>query len=380
VSRPGEINAWSRIAASRLGKAARGLVGLAGELLHKEGSRGIETKSDLEKTFVEELRPDLFRIKVPLPDSPLKFLNSYVVRSDRRNLVIDTGLNRSVCLAAMKSGLEEAKIDPDRTDFFITHLHADHFGLVSRLKSASSRVFFNRPDAEIIEAWSGWEPMLASAAANGFPEMELRRAIESHPGFRFSSEWVPELNILNDGDLIAAGDYRFQCIHTPGHSLGHTCLYEPEKKLLVAGDHILIDITPNIQCWAEAQNPLQDYLDSLDRVFDLDVELTLPGHRRLIADHRGRIAQLKRHHLGRCDEIQGILADGPLTAYAVASRMRWDIRCERWEDFPIAQKWFATGEAIAHLRYLEAGGQVERAREKQLFIYHADPQPGAKVS
>lgn len=351
-----------------------------GKLLHKE-HRGIETKPDLEKTTVEELQSDLFRIKVPLPDSPLKFLNSYVVRSRRRNLVIDTGLNRSVCLAAMKSGLAEAKIDPDRTDFFITHLHADHFGLVSRLKSGSSRVFFNRPDAEIVETWSGWDPMLASAAENGFPETELRRAIESHPGFKFSSDWVPELSILNDGDRIEVGDYRFECIHTPGHSLGHTCLYEPEKKLLVAGDHILIDITPNIQCWSEAQNPLRSYLDSLDRVFGLDVALTLPGHRRLITDHRGRIAQLKGHHFQRCEEVRGILgSDGLLTAYEVAARMTWDIRCERWEEFPIAQKWFATGEAIAHLRYLETGGRVTRVREKERFVYRAETRPGAGAS
>lgn len=323
------------------------------------------------KTSVEELQPDLFRIKVPLPDSPLRFLNSYVVRSAGRSLVIDTGLNRGVCLAAMRSGLEAAKVDPDRTDFFITHLHADHFGLVSRLVSGSSRVFFNRPDAEIVEAWSGWGPMLASAAENGFPETELRRAIESHPGFKFSSEWVPELNILNDGDRIEAGGYRFQCIHTPGHSLGHTCLYEPDKKLLVAGDHILIDITPNIQCWSETQNPLKNYLASLERVSDLDVSLTLPGHRRLIGDPRGRIAELKAHHLRRCDEILGILAGGFMTAYELAARMSWDIRCERWEEFPIAQKWFATGEAISHLRYLEAEGRVTRVREKRIFLYQA---------
>jgi glyoxylase-like metal-dependent hydrolase (beta-lactamase superfamily II) len=231
--------------------------------------------------MVEELRPDLFRIKIPLPDSPLKFLNSYVVRSAGRNLVIDTGLNRKACLEAMKAGLEELKIDPDRTDFFITHLHADHFGLVSRLIAGSSRVYFNRPDAEIIEAGPGWDFMLAYAAENGFPEEELRRAIEQHPGFKFRSEWVPELNILQDGDIMDVGDYHFTCVHTPGHTLGHTCLYEQEKKILVAGDHILIDITPNIQCWSEIQNPLKSYLASLDLVRDLDVDLALPGHRRL---------------------------------------------------------------------------------------------------
>jgi glyoxylase-like metal-dependent hydrolase (beta-lactamase superfamily II) len=319
----------------------------------------------------EELRPGLFRIQVPLPDSPLKFLNAYAIRSDSRSLVIDTGLNRRVCFEAMKAGLSQAKIDPDRTDFFITHLHADHFGLVSRLISASSRVYFNRPDAEIIEAWPGWGPMIAYAAANGFPEDALRRAIEQHPGFKFSSEWVPELNILRDGDAIDAGAYHFRCVHTPGHSLGHTCLYEEEKKILVAGDHILIDITPNIQCWSEGQNPLKSYLASLDRVRDLDVELTLPGHRRLISDHRARIAELREHHLRRCEEIQRIMANGAMSAYKIASRMTWDIKCDSWEAFPLAQKWFATGEAVAHLRYLEEQGRIGRRREESLFRYHA---------
>jgi glyoxylase-like metal-dependent hydrolase (beta-lactamase superfamily II) len=321
--------------------------------------------------MVEELRRDLFRIMVPLPGSPLKFLNSYVVRSAERNLVIDTGLNRDECFAAMRAGLQELNIDPNQTDFFITHLHADHFGLVSRLISASSRVYFSRPDAEIIEAWPGWSPMLAYASENGFPEDELHRAIEQHPGFKFSSNWVPELNVLQDGDVIDVGEYHFRCLHTPGHSLGHTCLYEPEKRILVAGDLILIDITPNIQCWSEAQNPLKSYLESLDRVHALDVEITLPGHRRLITDHRRRIAELKAHHTERCNEIWHIIRNDRRSAYEIASRMTWDIQCDGWASFPLAQKWFATGEAISHLRYLHEQGRVARMRADRLYVYQA---------
>jgi len=46
--------------------------------------------------------------------------------------VIDTGLNRKECLEAMETGLREIKVDLGKTDFFITHLHADHFGLVGK--------------------------------------------------------------------------------------------------------------------------------------------------------------------------------------------------------------------------------------------------------
>ena len=145
----------------------------------------------------------------------------------------------------------------------------------------------------------------------------------------------------------------------------------PGQQLLVAGDHILIDITPNIQCWSEIQDPLKSYLESLERVHDLDVELTLPGHRRLITDHRGRIAELKEHHSKRCQEILGIIRNGDLSAYEVASRMTWDIKCDNWGAFPLAQKWFATGEAIAHLRYLKEKGRIGRTRGNNSYRYHA---------
>lgn len=321
--------------------------------------------------MVQEVRPDLFLIEVPLPDSPLKYLNSYVVRSRQRSLIIDTGLNRKKCLSALSEGLSEIGVDLNRTDFFITHLHADHFGLVSKLATPTSQVFFNRPEAEFIEAKGWWEPMLAAAAKNGFPDEELRKALEQHPGYKHSSEWVPDMRLLKDGDPIDVGDYHFTCLHTPGHSMGHTCLYEADKKLLVAGDHILIDITPNIQCWYEKANPLGDYIDSLDRVFKLEVDLVLPGHRRLIDNHRARIDELKRHHQDRCVEIVDILDQETLDAYQVASRMTWDIKAESWEAFPIAQKWFATGEAIAHLHYLEEKGRIQRLSDGDRIRYTA---------
>ena len=59
--------------------------------------------------MVEALAKDLFRIKVPLPDTPLKYLNAYVVRSPERSLVIDTGLNHDACLDALRAGFA-----PDR--------------------------------------------------------------------------------------------------------------------------------------------------------------------------------------------------------------------------------------------------------------------------
>ncbi|HEA70172.1 MAG TPA: MBL fold metallo-hydrolase [Desulfobacterales bacterium] len=321
--------------------------------------------------MTEEVFPNLFRIEIPLPDSPLKSLNSYVIRDVDRNLIIDTGLNRDECHEAMQKNLDELGVDLKKTDFFITHLHADHLGLVSRLLTDGNKMYFNRPDAELIEAWTGWDWIVEYAKKSGFPEDELRAALDNHPGFKFSADWMPEPCILKDGETVNIGDYRFKCIETPGHTKGHTCLYEPTKKIFISGDHILNDITPNIQCWSDEENSLDLYLSSLDKVYDLEVDLVLPGHRRLFKNYKGRIDELREHHQKRLDEILLILSKRSETPFQVASGMTWDIKYDSWKEFPVSQKWFATGEAIAHLRYLEEKEMIFRETENEMIVFSA---------
>lgn len=310
--------------------------------------------------MVQEIESELFCIEVPLPGSPLKYLNSYVVRSPGRNLMIDTGFNHKACMEAMLSGLKRLGIRMEDTDIFVTHFHADHFSLVPELKTPATRVYFNRLEAELLENWQGFGTMLDNADRHGFPRSSLKSALDAHPGSRFGVSWAPEALILSEGKQLSYGDYTFTCIETPGHTLGHICLYEEEKKLLVSGDHVLIDITPNIQCWRDNENPLKNYMESLKKVAMLDVRLVLPGHRRRFSGLVSRVNELISHHEHRLNEILEILENDSSTAYETASRMSWDIRAESWDDFPLAQKWFATGEALSHLRYLEETNQIRR--------------------
>ena len=320
--------------------------------------------------MIEEISAGLFRAEIPLPRNPLKYTNSYIIKSPDRNLIVDTGLNRKECMDAMQEALDETGVDLSRTDFFITHLHADHFGLVGSLAEEGSKVYFNKPDADVIFSGGSWDNMIEFARISGFPEDMLDDALNKHPGYKYSSQMNFTLSLLEDGDGLSIGDYNFTCVQTPGHTWGHTCLYDAGKKLFLSGDHILIDITPNIQLWSDRDNPLEQYLASLDRVAELDIELVLPGHRRVVTKCNERIEELKTHHRDRADEILDILEGRSLSAYGVASKMHWDIDAESWETFPIPQQWFATGEAIAHLKYLEDRGEI-RSEKREGKVLHS---------
>jgi glyoxylase-like metal-dependent hydrolase (beta-lactamase superfamily II) len=309
--------------------------------------------------MTEEILPDLYRIEVPLPRNPLKSLNSYLIKAQGRSLVVDTGMNREECKREMLSGLEKLDVDLKKTDFFITHLHADHIGLVASLATDTSKIYFNQKEVSIVNSERRWqetyEPFYRS---HGFPADELERAVKGHPAQRYGMKHHVNFCALKEDDTIEIGDYSFRCIETPGHSPGHMCLYEADKKILVSGDHILFDITPNITYWLEMENALKEYLANLGKVYKLDVNLVLPGHRNIWNNHRRRIRELQVHHQTRATEALSALKSGAKTAFQVAPYLTWDIDCSSWELFPPPQKWFAVGETIAHLKYLEGEGMV----------------------
>ncbi|MBI5015913.1 MAG: MBL fold metallo-hydrolase [Deltaproteobacteria bacterium] len=327
--------------------------------------------------MVDEVLPELFRIEVPLPENPLRSINVYVARGVERSLIVDTGMNRAECRAALSQGLRTLGIDAGCADIFVTHLHADHIGLAKAFARPGTTVFLSRTDRVWLEAWTGWEAFFPLAEAHGVPVPELKAEIASNPSLAFEREWLPEVSPVDEGRVFAVGDYRFECVETPGHTPGHMCLYEPRAKVLLSGDHILGDISPNITTWLPGRNPLKEYLDSLEKASHLEVDLVLPGHRRLFRDHRARIAELQVHHWARLDEVLALLSRRFLTAFELASEMTWDLKGS-WASWPLAQKWFATGEAMAHLVYLEAEGAVVRDDGDRIVFSRCSPSACAR--
>ncbi len=324
----------------------------------------------MPETVIEQIKDDLFRAEIPLPHNPLKATNSYIIKNDKRSLVIDTGMNRNECKEALSGAFRQLEIDLEQTDFFVTHLHADHVGLVAEFSAPGAVIYFNEPDASVLLRADLWQLVCSQAEKHGFPEGLVNQAIDSHPGQRYSPQGPVNFTMVEDGDLLSYGKYDLQCISTPGHTRGHTCLFEPRHQLFFSGDHILGDITPNISTWLEASNPLGVYFESLDRVYSLEINLVLPGHRSLIKNCRQRIDQLKEHHRLRLAEVLQIVRDrGSGSAFDIASAMTWDFAASNWEEFPLMQKWFATGEALAHVHYLEYEGKLKSGLQDNTLIF-----------
>jgi glyoxylase-like metal-dependent hydrolase (beta-lactamase superfamily II) len=307
--------------------------------------------------MIEEIAPSLYRVQVPLPNNPLKSVNSYFIKTSDRNLIIDTGLKAPECKETLTSAVAKLKIDLERTDFYITHFHVDHLELVSFLASETAKIYMNSKEAALLSRPLGWEVFHSFYLEYGFPEDEMQKMERNAmtQGYQ-SGEFRLNFVALKEDNILRIGDYSFRCIETPGHSPGHMCLYEPDKKILVAGDHILFDITPNVTGWPAMRNALNEYLKSLDKIYTLDVDLVLPGHRNIENNHRRRIRELKEHHQARADEILTALGQEQKTAYQIVPKINWDVSYTSWNQFPTPQKFFATGEVIAHLEYLNGEG------------------------
>lgn len=329
--------------------------------------------------MVAQHAENLFSIPIPLPNNPLKNLNAYVLIG-HRNLLIDTGFRLDACRNALMSGLSELGISMDNTDIFLTHLHSDHTGLAPEIAKPGTQIFIGEHDLNHMPGRQNtfsWRDSDRRFAAEGFPKSLLQVLTEKNPAQRLSPVPYDGYIPVKDGEIFSYGGHSFQAIWTPGHTPGHLCLLETSTGICILGDHVLFDITPNITRWHGVPDSLGDYLQSLQHMEAMPVTLPLPAHRAVHTTFQARCQALIRHHRQRCEEILRILSgQAPMTAWDIAARMTWNIRCHDWSDFPTPQKWFAVGEAMAHLDHLIALGMVERTLVQSLYLYSSLQKEG----
>lgn len=322
--------------------------------------------------MLNKIAENIYCKEVPLPNNPLRHINVYIIKGeDDRGLIIDTGFNRPECEAALQEAFDELGIESP--DVFITHLHSDHVGLVPKFAGEGSTIYASEIDGEIINFEVGnlyWYILDDMFIKYGFPPADFGRNTDIHPGRKYVHESRIDFHYVEDGDVLEYGGYKLEVVATPGHTPGLVGLYDRKHKIYFCGDHILGTITPNITIEISADNPLADYLKSLEKVEKLEVEKLLTAHGTPVPDMYERIDELKKHHEARLAEVQKILGTEWKTAFECARDMTWEIECRNWDEFPAPQKWFATGEAISHLQYLYSVGRVERDElEGDIYYY-----------
>lgn len=327
----------------------------------------------IEDTMIQEVVTNCFKIVIPLPAALLGSVNAYLIKGPDRNLLIDTGLNVEMCREVMSNALDVLGVNLRKTDFFITHHHADHFGMLSALATDGSVIYIHASDVETIKkiaSHSVLDELKRFLVVSGFHEQNPNKLMPSDVENNYHLPDSCSLHLVKGGDELLIGDFRLLCLHTPGHTNGHVCLYETNKKFLISGDHLLGDITPSIQLRNDTENPLEAYLSTFGRLATLAVDLVLPGHRSNFNNYTERIEQLQKHHKNRENEVLAALTKKSKTVYEVASQITWNIaECNGWDTVSSLQKLFATGEAMAHLKYLESSGRVRKIMKGPVMVY-----------
>lgn len=329
--------------------------------------------------MIQEITKDFYLAKIPLPKSPLKDLNCYIIKDSEYNLLIDTGFNQPECKQALLEAAAELKLDWHRTILFITHLHSDHCGLAYFLQGLGARVISGRVDGERLNS------MFESAYWDFFGGLMRKYDLErfgitkhDHPGYAYRPENQAQIELLDVGEKIKTGKYEFELIDLAGHTPGQVGLLETSNKFLFVGDHMLATITPNIVEWTVLDDSLGLYMRNLQKVHDMDLNEVFPAHRELITDYRARAKGLLKHHELRLNSVREIIKKGRQSVSEVASQMEWEIRAKSWFDFPKGQKWFSSGEAASHLRHLCVIGELEQLNIDGIDYYEMKQRLRAK--
>jgi len=329
--------------------------------------------------MLTQIKPNLYQMKTQLPNNPLKNINSYILTSPSRNLIIDTAFRIPACLEEIQKDLETLGLDMAKTDILATHLHGDHTGLIPDLMSDTSVIYMGDKETKIYQDMKEdlfelfYNEMEEHFSQEGYPIDELVKAKTTNQGRVYSAQKKFPITPLKEGDSLSYGEYSFTVIDTPGHTPGHICLYDMKNQILIAADHVLFGITPNITRWQYMDDALGEYLASLDKVAKLDVTLTLTGHRENDGVLRERVEELRAHHKDRLEDVLAIVKEQPgISGYDIAGKMHWSIRAKDWADFPPGQRWFAVGEAISHLDHLVICGKLKRELVNGITSYRLD--------
>ena len=315
-----------------------------------------------------EVEKGLWQIKIPMEFNPLGYTFSYLL-TDAATL-IDAGIGTKKASIALEAELKKAGLKgSDIKRVILTHLHRDHVGLVGYIKSISNAEVYAHETApgvlrrRMTHTREEVRDEINLLGGSGF--LNVMRGFIPRKSRRYI-----KLNIdrtVTDGEGLELEWTPLRIIWTPGHAREHICLYDDERRVLFSGDHILPRITPHISLHTRnLEDPLRNYLKSLEKMKGLPVDIVLPAHEWVFRDLEERIKELKHHHRIRCGEIKRALGQDEMTVFQVSARISWNSR-----PWPLMSFWtrsMAAAETLAHLVYLRNRGEItERLHNGTLY-------------
>ena len=308
----------------------------------------------------------IHRLSIPTPFAVGR-VNCYLI-DDQPLTLIDTGPNSGKSLDELERALAEHRRRISELGLIvITHQHMDHVGLLE--------VLARRSGAEVA-AIDLLAPYLADFRQSAIADDQFAHEVMRRNGvpndlatvlgamsaaFRAFGSGAVVTRPVRDGEELVLRDRTFQALHRPGHSPSDTLFWDRERRIAIAGDHLLANISSNPLVsrpldgspWEPRPQALVSYIESLRATRELPPALVLTGHGPPITDHAKLIDERLRLHGRRANKIMGLLEEGPLTAYEIALKM--------WGNVAVTQAYLTLSEVLGHLDLLVREG---RARER----------------
>lgn len=320
----------------------------------------------------ERVLPGVFRLRLPLPWPGVPHCNAWAVRSGDGFVLFDTGRHQPGSLEQLEWALQMCGLRLDDVKLVVcTHEHSDHYGqAASVVQRAGCELWmhpkhehltrmFEDPDAENARR-------IEIARQSGVPSEPLRRYAEQRStGDTGVAALIEPDRPLLPGVIVETDLGGWTVHETPGHSPAHVCLFQPEHRLLISGDHLLGRISLFFD-YGHSPDPVGEFLHSLDVVEALDARLCLAGHGRTFTDVHAHIDGNRTLVGERLRRARVAIGDGPCTAFEIVPFVH------ELELSTFNGPWLLT-ETLALLRHLEATGQavqVDGERGAQRWVAH----------
>jgi glyoxylase-like metal-dependent hydrolase (beta-lactamase superfamily II) len=311
--------------------------------------------------FAPAAAAGIHRLAIPTPFAVGR-VNVYLIEDEPLTLV-DAGPNSGTSFDELQRGIEGlGRALEDIELVIITHQHIDHLGLVSLVAARSGA------DVAAIEAAVPFVENFAHEAQadddfardimlrHGIPADVVAALQSVSRAFRAWGARAEVTRPLRDGEALTLRDRTLHVHHRPGHSPTDTVFYDPERRMLIAADHLLAHVSSNALLTrprdGSGQRPraLVQYLDSLTATRGMDVDLVLTGHGDPVTNHRELIDQRLAFHRRRADKIHRLLEERPRSAYEIAQAL--------WGNIAVTQAFLTLSEVLGHLDVLEAEGRI----------------------